>query len=289
MKKQKFSAVLLAGVLLMAGCANGAQPATDSVETVTENGSKAAEAAASSDVVTSEMGQGEAVVSDEEFFKKLQETMSSEAFFELMVQLVATEDVAAIASELNDLPCIYQTEEGFAGDYTGTAVGFYPYAEEEYGIYYGEYVNGQREGQGKYFAVTDKRFYAFNGEWAGDKPNGQGSLSKYQRGEDGSYAKDFSISTTGTYVDGLENGDFSCVIIDLQDYSFYMGYYTATDGLAPDVWESYPQYHDMLDLKEASGGHIYAVCEDETTGKAMWLTTSDASVKLGVPGFVDVE
>ena len=286
MKKQTLSAIFLAGVLLMAGC-KGAQQTPALMEKASENG--AATVGELSDVQTKEVAQDDAVVSDEEFFKKLEETMSSEIFFELMVQLVATEDIEAIVTGLNGLPCIYQKEAGFVSNYTGTAVGFYPYAEDEYGIYYGEYENGQRVGQSKYFAVTDQSFYVYSGEWAGDKPNGQGNQSEYHRSEDGSYEKDFYVSVTGTYVDGLENGEFSGVVVDLQDYSFYMGYYTAKDGLASAAWEANPGYQGREDLQAGTGGHIYAVCVDETTGKEWWLTTSGASVKLGVPGFIDAE
>jgi len=133
MKIRKVCLAVMMGAFLLAGCG-------DAIETVKEEA--AAPATEEESVVVKSP-----VVSDEEFFKKLYDTMSSDLFFELMVEFINTQDVETIVAGLNGEACIYSSDAGFVADYTGTAVGIYPYGDGEYYFYFGEYVDGSREGK----------------------------------------------------------------------------------------------------------------------------------------------
>lgn len=267
MRIRRVCLAVMTGALLLAGCANVTEV---SVSTESERESRK-----------------ETIVSDEVFFQKLHETMSSEAFFELMVEFLKTEDVEPIVAGLNGEACVYSAEDGFVSDYTGIAVGLYPGDEGDYYFYIGEYVNGSREGENKSLHVSDSAFYVFDGNWANDKPNGKGSVTQYTRGEDGSYSQTYMFSKSGNFVDGIEDGEFSCTFINLQDYTILTGSYTATAGVAMDVWDQYPQYHDREDFKETheSGKRILVVCLDETGNNMIWLSQDNPEEKLAVPGF----
>ncbi len=295
MKFKKLTIALLMGAMFLTGCndkdagaeAQGVKSLTESVVESGESISDTKEDAQSTEGAFVEaIGP---VVSDEDFFNKLYETMASMVFFEEMVEFINAEDITGIVEELDGQACVYSATDGFVADYTGTAVGLYPYGEDSYYVYYGEYVDGSREGASKHFSATDQAIYVFEGTWANDKPNGQGSQTQYNRGEDGSYAKTYMASKSGNYVDGIEDGEFSCTFVDLQNYTILMGSYTATDGIAPDLWEQYPQYHERENFKAAheSGKKIFAVCADETGDNIMWLSQLNPEEKLGISGFVD--
>jgi len=94
-------------------------------------------------------------------------------------------------------------------------------------------------------------------------------------------------SKSGNFTDGIEDGEFSCTLINLQDYTILTGSYTATAGVAPDVWDQYPQFHDRDKFKEAqeSGEQIIVVCSDETGDNIICLSQVDPEEELAIPGF----
>lgn len=211
--------------------------------------------------------------------------------FEAMAELDGAEDTNAVVETFNGEPCII-TADGVVTDYTGTAAGIYPFGEGGYYFYYGDYVDGQREGYGIYFISGDNYYRVFDGNWENDKPNGMGAVLEYYRqGEWDTYGGYYIKTMSGNFKDGLFNGIVNATIEDNYNTGLvYTCSFMVQDGLVSDIWEQYPQYHDdyyELTALHEEGNIIYAIYENPTVDYLWWSYFSSADSKLGLSGFTE--
>ena len=198
-----------------------------------------------------------------------------------------TDLINIFAETLNNTPCVY-TVDGPVNDYTGTALGVYPFEEGGCYFYYGNYENGSREGQGTYFVKYNPMICTlFEGTWANDKPNGNGTLIEYNRiNETSTYNSHCTRYMTGNFTNGIGNGTFDCVINDSQTGDSFHGSFTAEQGVFTDVYDNYPQYHAYGPFSDThqAGNIIYVVYTNDTTNK-FWYSWSFPDEKFILSGF----
>lgn len=209
--------------------------------------------------------------------------------YEAMAELDGAEDTNTVVETFNGEPCII-TADGVVTDYTGTAAGIYPFGQGGYYFYYGEYVDGQREGYGIYFISGDNYYQVFDGNWENDKPNGMGAVLEYYRqGEWDTYGGYYIKTMAGNFKDGVFNGIVNATIEDNYNTGLvYTCSFMVQDGLVSDIWEQYPQYHDdyyELTALHEEGKIIYAIYENPTVDYIWWSYFSAADSKLGLSGF----
>ena len=117
------------------------------------------------------------------------------------------------------------------GSHTGTGVGIYLFDNEfndvNYYFYYGDFVNGIRDGNGSIFKKIDYTYkYIFTGKWQNDAPNGTGYVY---------FDTDYdSITVNGELVDGLWNGytSYKWNVYDTNEYDLS---FNAVNGIPDEV------------------------------------------------------
>lgn len=117
------------------------------------------------------------------------------------------------------------------GSHTGTGVGIYLFDNKfndiNYYFYYGDFVNGIRDGNGSVFKKIDYTYkYIFTGKWQNDAPNGAGYVY---------FDTDYdSITVNGELVDGLWNGytSYKWNVYDTDEYDLS---FNAVNGIPDEV------------------------------------------------------
>ena len=113
-------------------------------------------------------------------------------------------------------------------DYTGQAVALYIIPDGYY-FYYGDYVDGIRDGYGtSYWKNGTETYEMYQGYWKDDAPNGQGSI--INRDE----YSDTTSTVSGGFLYGHQDGDMSIDVVDGWGMVNH-GEYKATDGDAPEI------------------------------------------------------
>ena len=142
------------------------------------------------------------------------------------------------------------------------------YANNEY--YYGEWVNGKREGVGRWIKfymyydddkVSDRAYtvHMYLGEWAGDLPNGEGQehydLDMSQAAKEDRYIQ----NVIGTFRDGMYSGEMYLTTLDWRDHQ------EEWNGLAEEgVWSPYGA---------ATSRREVPVCQDVSNeDNYLWIT-----------------
>ncbi|MBR0092594.1 MAG: tetratricopeptide repeat protein [Lachnospiraceae bacterium] len=173
----------------------------------------------------------ETAKAQEELLKQVYEIMSSENYLE-MVAIDGSDEADAVMESMKTDFIIY-APDGADESYTGKVSGLYKiYRDGEYRgyyFYYGDVVNGIRDGYGVSCWLSDKGyevvFETYEGEWKNDKPNGKGRQTEYWGDGEGIY----TTTVEGTYKDGLQHGTFTWVESD------YSSQWEAVNGDAPMV------------------------------------------------------
>ena len=106
------------------------------------------------------------------FMEKIYESMKAEDY-DAMYDIHNSEEINIFINRMKTEQCIYIPEDKLS--LTGIGVGLY--LNEEIGsyFYFGNYVNGERTGNGVLFAGKNGTQRVFDGEWENDAPNGYGS------------------------------------------------------------------------------------------------------------------
>lgn len=195
-----------------------------------------------------------------------------------------SEAAKAYVSALTEDHTIYIPEGGLTGKGAGVvkdeAGGYY--------LYYGDYVDGVRNGNGTWFVTYSNCVDVFTGTWSNDVPNGQGTMSRIlDNGEVGVYSGNLvnglwhgNTNVTVTTAKGQHNMSFAAdngIAADraeelLSHFSYYvdMGEYTresfvtadqivyAFTGKADGTFNGVEQYdpENILWLKCTSGTHL---------------------------------
>lgn len=202
---------------------------------------------------------------------------------------------------------------------TGIGIGLYACQMEtadsglnnRWYIYYGNYVNGQREGNGTYSRLGGRNLESvFNCEWSGDTPNGYGEwIERLAVDTDGVF--DYEQRITGNFIGGLLDGDISYYFRYGNSGSRVYGvplecevHFSAVEGVPEDRTEEYFAYREELYRREGwpsdtlyqtpyeGEEYAYAIGEylNMPTGKyghwACWILPGET---IGVAGFADVD
>lgn len=213
-----------------------------------------------------------------------------------MAEIDGADETNTVVEALEGMPGIY-APEGFTENYTGIAVGVYPFGEGGYNFYYGEYVDGVRSGQGVSFISGSLYYTLYDGTWLNDAPNGEGTVNGYQRQyEEEEFGSYYIVITTGTFTNGLYDGEFTRTLTDNYNTGLsFSGTFTADMGQVSDVYDQYPQYHDHgyeLDRQHQEGSIIYVFMENTTDSNWddwLWWSYISPGEKLSIPGFSDSE
>jgi hypothetical protein len=169
--------------------------------------------------------------------------------YESMNELDGSTEADEVAYNITDY-FIYSENGAESKDYTGTAVAIFKFSDG-YCFYYGDLVDGKREGTGSYFMSSGSKYEVYEGAWSENLPNGSGTYT-----EKDASAGNTTIDkvTKGTFTDGLQNGSMSGTVT--YNGNTYTGSWTATNGKAPDVSANYPDY----DFSSVDSSYIiYAV------------------------------
>ena len=188
--------------------------------------------------------------------EKAYEYMSQDDYYSMMNVdgTDAADNVVSIMKNRGTDEMLYAPDYHGESDYTGQAVGVY-IVPEGYYFFYGDYVNGIREGEGTSFWVTTGayRYELYRGEWKNGKPNGDGTM----------YTQDDSegtqITVTGNFTDGRQDGRMGYSYYNSWNNSYYYEEYEAVNGDAAAISSSgndqdyvYDYYTVYLELPDGT-------------------------------------
>ncbi|MBQ3404041.1 MAG: hypothetical protein IJG63_01315, partial [Oscillospiraceae bacterium] len=176
-------------------------------------------------------------------------------------------DIYSALHEDNDLsPLVYD-----AGD---KSVGLYVESYSAY-LYYGDYVDGQRTGEGMWLScggsVLDTSIYYATVNWSNDLPNGTFEAFEFSKsGSDDEYQ---TVIIRGEVADGLYNGEISREYVG-KDMILYGNY---DNGFV-----------EILADKDPNGNETQVVAFSRD--KKAWLSTANPFapfLQYGIKGFGD--
>ena len=166
-----------------------------------------------------------------------------------LYELLEAEDYKGARAEADKIEYQYLAETvsdtyiycpGQEASLSGEGVGIY--GENKY-LYFGNYVNGIREGIGVYIWTdnlsekTESVVTVYVGEWKNDKPNGQGEIICQTVEIWGNGTWDLK----GNLVDGLWNGEVERHLIQDEDIVFNLTFSTE-NGIAESKAEEYQEW-----------------------------------------------
>ncbi len=277
--KKRLVVLLLACVTVLAAMGCGSSTKTEDAGVYeTETMDSDYDAAEPDEAVANEVAADEAASEEEqpdfssyeELFASLTQT-GEDKNREYMWKLLATEEYCEFAAAVKSSgePYIYYLDNG-------KGLGFYPGTTEQYGdclLYYGDYVDGKRQGEGIWVGACDSNNHACyycEGEWANDMPNGQQYEQRdHARNLDMKYEFEYShingsIVYEGTVKDGLWDGEV--IYTKLQDSGdHYDCTISFTEGKWNIVEEIYNEENEISSydvtcgkgvLKNSMGVHI---------------------------------
>lgn len=148
------------------------------------------------------------------FMQKIFDLMASEDY-EAMRGVDGSDEARAFVEKMEGDRYIFLPDGGT----TGFGAGVYTFGEGGYYFYYGDYVEGEREGNGTDFIERDEdSYYLLTGIWKDDKPNGKGKQTDVSE----QYGIGF---TEGTLADGLWDGKVTYTFPDeYADKDFELSY-----------------------------------------------------------------
>ena len=224
----------------------------------------------------------EARIAEEE--AKRAEEEARAAKLEPLKELFIAKDYDAIKDKLREEEYVAFADEVigdnsyYLGDYDvdGKREGYGVAVYENGYFYYGQFHDNVRSGQGvmmraSYSESSSIGSFIYDGEWADDKPNGNG-VAKSNYFKDRISASDFATKEiSGNYTNGLENGTMTLVGVTRggQKRTFK---YNTKDGIAEK---------SSNEDSGVKGQYIIAQTDDKSES-----LTSDGS-KRGVEGFIE--
>ena len=159
-----------------------------------------------------------------------------------------------------------------------------------YYFYYGDYVNGERKGNGTefiaYIFADTTGYYVFNGEWNDDAPNGEGIVTEINVFCD-------YVRKSGTLIDGLWDGRVNviegCVLENI--YEEFDLSFIAVNGVPDDRTEECMSEWGVTERPKE--GYIYAFDKHPSADNSSTSIVSLADIMfeevnvVGIAGFAD--
>ena len=183
------------------------------------------------------------------------------------------EAVRDILTEQERTSCIYIPDDD--GTHTGTGAGIYLFGNGGYYFYYGNFVDGIREGNGCIFMKMNGTYkYIFTGEWMNDAPNGIGYIYKK--------SQDFAYYFKGELINGLWNGRIEVTYTDNLEWDVS---FNATNGI-PDALENKEDYYTILNIETTDNMVSYEILWGKNIFPSQWYTydTENSCVFLNENG-----
>lgn len=192
------------------------------------------------DKAVEELQQVEVFLVDDTELKELEKRCEQEAYLYNIVCEFEDENYHALCERNNETETniINQMQEdifyfipGEKGEAkTGKGLGIYK-VEGGYWFYYGDLVNGIREGNGKWFAEVaedddNEKYWLYDGEWKDDYPNGKGSYRDI-------WGTESIVIVEGNFVDGKVDGKILLTQIG-EDEEFH-GEFNAENGIPEKI------------------------------------------------------
>ncbi len=173
-----------------------------------------------------EQAQAEAFQS---YMQQMYDLMAAEDYEQVWHILKEITKIESFESVLQEGAYLYFPEENDVQ--TAIGVGIYPVhdwnssdSQYKYALYYGNFVNGKREGKG--ISMFSAFAYLFIGEWTNDAPQGYGEVRNF-------YSGDKMVS--GNLANGLWDGT-----VTVSGYDIGGAYsYQAINGIPEDKTEAY--------------------------------------------------
>ncbi len=157
-------------------------------------------------------------------------------------------------------------------DKTGKGVALYYVETENFGnvfVYYGDYVNGARSGNGTWVGADGIQYYWFEGTWNNDKPNGAGTISTVRDEarikKEGNTTYCLKLEVVGSFKDGLYHGTINEKWT--MDDGDVMKWHpiNSTDGIYHGV--DVPDMFDYADERLAAGDYLVSMTDE---GSDLW-------------------
>ncbi|MBR6258807.1 MAG: zinc-ribbon domain-containing protein [Oscillospiraceae bacterium] len=174
-------------------------------------------------------------------------------------------DIYSALNENNDLsPLVYKAGDKYIGLYVISYSAF---------LYYGDYVDGQRSGEGRWLycggSYLDTSVYYADTTWSNDLPNG--SFEAHEYSKESLDAELQTVIIRGEVVDGLYNGEISREYVG-KDMTLYGNYDNGTVEILAD--------------KDPNGNKTQVIAFSRD--KKAWLSTTSffaPYLQYGIKGF----
>lgn len=218
------------------------------------------------------------------FMQKVYDLMAAEDYEEGMYEVDGSEEATAFVERMAEESYIYFPEENTLNN--GIGAGVYKFGEGGYYFYYGDYVSGERKGNGTEFMKMDTGYYVFNGVWDKDAPNGEGTETRIGSISGNGTGMPFDEVTSGMLVDGLWDGQVNEILTDKQDREYFDLSFSAVKGMpTEDKTEEFISQGGW-DERLGEGWYIYAFDYHPSTNSGWWSVT-EVGVPVGIKGFVE--
>lgn len=222
------------------------------------------------------------------FMQKIYDLMAAEDY-STMQEVDESEETDAFVARMEEESYIYIPEDNTG--LNGIGAGVYKYDEDDYYFFYGNYVNGERTGQGTSIERGENDYSVFTGEWQKDAPNGYGKVV-VKNNLEGTGDTSEEISE-GNLKNGLWDGHIVVEIQVLNSYDRKLYNYDlsfdAVNGVpTEDRNEEFHTTFTVRGMKKISiEGTIYAFDVQETSyGWPYWIWNYiKPGETLGVTGF----
>lgn len=157
------------------------------------------------------------------FMQKIYDLMAAEDY-STMQEVDDSEETDTFVARMEEESYIYIPEDNTG--LNGMGAGVYRYDEDAYYFFYGNYVNGERTGQGSSFVSWEagSGYITFTGEWQKDAPNGHGEV-EYVGKLKGS-RESYKEIRDGNLKNGLWDGH---VTVETRSLNSYDGKYYNSD------------------------------------------------------------
>lgn len=156
---------------------------------------------------------------------------------------------------------------------SGKALGIYPFEDGGVWFYYGDLVDGKREGQGRWFAENltndEKSYWLYEGQWENDYPNGAGM---YQTFFEDNITQ---VVYEGNFLNGKIDGECSEKFSADNDWIYVN--FKAKNGIPEEI--PYEEIPETFKYINDGTRYIYGLSDETYEGLLQWCVY----VKYGEP------
>lgn len=209
--------------------------------------------------------------------------------YEAIWEMTYTQDFIDFYTDLAEYgePYIIDKGEKAVGFYGNLDMGYYEraYRSSNCMIYYGEYRDGLREGNGVWigsFSDASKRWYVATGEWGNDAPNGYQSTTYIVGTLDSEGVE--TIQCEGYAVDGIWEGEVQESFLPPDESYISFMHYTCNSGYVEFDKIRYDESLEIYFYHVAYVEYTYPDMQFKGTG-SNGTNEGHALETFGIPGF----